>query len=118
MGPVTSFITEVNLTMLDDGVVPISNIESAVRPHRCIDGTKRDALCGNDFRLLATDVAAAVGLGCESANTMAAKVVGYKIANPIRWNVSSREDFESAVFGASGVESIKPAFRTWLSYEN
>ena len=104
--------------MLDDGVVPIGNIESAVRTHRCVDGTKRDTLGCNDFRLLATDVATTVGLGCESANTMAAEVIGYKIANPIGWNVSPRKNFESAVLGAAGVQSIEPAFRTWRGHKD
>ena len=109
MGPVASLIAEVYFAMLDDRVVPVGNVKCSIRPHRSIDGTERYPLSGDNLRLLATDVAASVGLRCEAADAMAAEVIGHKVTDPFRRNMRAGKHGKSAVLGAARVEPFEPS---------
>ena len=81
-GVVAARIAKIDLAMLDDRVVPVGDIDRAVRAHLDVDRPKRDVAALDQLGLLAGRVARAVVGQHEPADPVAAKVIGQEAALP------------------------------------
>src|SRR5262249_25588615 len=102
---------EIDFAVLDDGVVPVGDIDRAVGAHFHVDGPECRVVGLDQFRHLATRVAGAVGGDNEAAYAMAAEIVGDHVALPVVGQVPAADDFQAAMLRAAGVEAGQHARR-------
>src|SRR5207302_10009129 len=85
-------ISEIDLAVLDDRVVPVGNVDGPVGPHLDVHRPEGGVVGLDQFGLLARGVARAVLPQDEAANPVAAEVVGQDVAAPARGQVPAAED--------------------------
>src|SRR5262249_6087046 len=105
-------IAEVHLTMLNDRVVPVGDVDGAVGAHLDIDGPERRMARPDEVRLLRGREAGAVLLEHEAADAMAAEIVGDEVLLPLLGQMPAAEDLAAAVFWRAGIEAVQNARRT------
>lgn len=80
VGPIAAGIAEVDLAMLNDGVIPVGNINRAVWSHRGVDGTEGDVIGPDEILGLPGDVTTLRLFNDETVHTMAPEIVGEESA--------------------------------------
>jgi hypothetical protein len=68
-------VTKVDLTMLDDGVVPVSDVKGSVGTNPYIHGAKSDVGTFYNLWLLPTYITTSRWLNCESTNAMPSEII-------------------------------------------
>ncbi len=76
-------ITKIDLTMVDDRVGPIRNVERAVRSDLHIDRAKSDIRAAKQVRHLARDVCGLLLFDGETNNAVRSEIAGDHIALPL-----------------------------------
>ncbi len=106
MRVVAARVAEVDFAVLDDRVVPVGDVDRAVRPHLHVDRAKGDVVRLDDFRsALASEKPEPSSVSDEPADAMAAKVVRDQAALPVVGQVPAADDFQPAMLGAAGVQA-------------
>ena len=75
MHVVATFVAKVDFTMLNDGVVPVGNVDRPIRSLLNINGTKRHVIGADDIGLLPRDKSGTLVFHHEATDAMTAKVV-------------------------------------------
>ena len=99
---VATRVAEVDLTVIDDGVRPVGDVERAVRSHLEGDRTEGDIARADDVRQFLGHVAGLRGIGdaevveAETDDAMGAEVARDRVALPIRAEERAVDELESA----------------------
>src|SRR5690554_2904918 len=98
-------VKKINLSMLNDGIVPIGHINCTIRSNGNVHRTKSHMVCPHQvFRLLG-GIAAALLLYRKSVDSVSPEVIGQKPSFPGFRKMPSRNYFKTAVFGLPGIQS-------------
>ena len=112
MGFVAPRVAKIHFAMLNNRVEPICNVDGSIRALAHINRPKRRVIGLNQFRLLLRDITSAIGFEGESANSVAAEIVGDKGLLPIFWEMPARKDFETAMLRATRVQTLNHTLGT------
>src|SRR5262245_29480279 len=104
-------IAKIHFAVLDDRVVPVSDVDGAVGTHLYVHGPERRVRGLDQLGSLLGSVTGTVLADHEATSAMAAEVVGDHVALPVVGEVAAAQDFQSAVLGAAGVEPRQEARR-------
>ena len=111
MRAVATVVAEVDLAMLDDWVVPVSDVDRAVGPHLHVDGAERHPLRMDQFGQSFTGEARAFLGEPEAADTIGPEVVRDELALRVVGQMTAVDDLEPAVFRAARIHAVKNARR-------
>ena len=120
---VAPWVAEIDLTMVDDRVCPVGDIDGAVWSHGQGDRAKGGVFRAGDVRLDLGDVAGFLFCGIrvyaqvietKSDNAVSAEIIGEGMSLPFRTKKRTVDDFEPAKFrirtGADAVDRASRAF--------
>ena len=74
---ITTRITEIDLTMLDDRIVPVRDVERTIGSDADVDRTEGPVIRGLQILFLFSDVAAATRRDFKSIGAIATEVIGH-----------------------------------------
>ena len=111
VGYVAARVAEIDLAVLDDRVVPVGDVDRAVRPLLDVDGAEGGVRRFDDIGHEPGRVARAGRREGEPADAVRAEVAGDEAALPVVGEMASRDDLEAAILGAAGIESLERAGR-------
>ena len=102
---------EVDLAVIDNGVVPVDYVDGALRPHLDIHRAER-SMAGVQHGLhLARGVAATVFLELITHGAVGAEIIGEQTAAPVFGHVIAGDKFRGGVFGFAGDQAAQHTMR-------
>ncbi len=103
-------VAEIDFAVLDDGVVPVRDVERAVGADLDVDWAERRVVALDDLGHFLARKAAAVVAELEPADAVRAEVARDQVALPVGGKMFALDDLEPAMLGAAGVEAADDAF--------
>ena len=107
---VAALVAEVNFAVLDDGIIPIGNIDGTIGSHFDIDGSEGAVGGAQEVIDAGGGVCAAVWGKAVGIDAVAAEVGRDHNIAELFGDVGTREDFEPAEFRLPGIESGEDSF--------
>ena len=111
-------VAKVHFAVLDDWVIPISDVDGPIGSHFDIDGPEGAVGGTEEVVDPGGGVGTAVGGKAVGIDAMAPEVWSNEDAAHVFGNVRAGEDFEAAEFGLTGIESLHDALGTWRGDED
>lgn len=112
VGVIAAGIAEVDFAVLNDGVVPVGDINCAVGTHFDVDGAEGDVRGFDEFGLFAGGISGGTFGEDEAADAVGAEIVGDDVSLPIGGEMGSADDFDATMFWAAGIETVEDTFGT------
>src|SRR5205807_3254624 len=97
--------------VLNDRVVPVGNVDSAVGSHFDIDWTERRVIGLDQLRHFLGGVRCAILAQHKAAHAMAAEVIRQGVAVPVFRQMPAAQDLQTAMLGTARVETRENARR-------
>src|SRR5690606_12963308 len=111
VGMVATRITEIDLTMLDDGIVPVGHVDSTVGAHIDIDRAESAMSRRDEVLQLGGGVGAALVGELEQIDTVPAEVGRGEDVLEVIGHMTPAEDLKTAVLRLAGIEAREDAGR-------
>ena len=108
---VATRITEIHLAVLDDRVVPVRDVDRAVRAHLHIDRAEGAVRARQQVRQLFRDVAAPARRQRKAVHAIPAEVIQHKRPLPLRRPVRVLHDVQTALLRLTGAQAVHDALR-------
>src|SRR5690606_12667292 len=80
---ISARIMKIHLSMLDNGIVPVRNIDGPVRSYGDIHRSERNMICPQYILCKFGGEAAPLLFYCKAVDSIGTEVIGYKTAVPI-----------------------------------
>ena len=106
MGVITTPIPEIHLSMLNNRVVPIRNIDCSVRPHLDVNGTEGPVGRGDQILDLGGNIGSALVGETKTIDSVTPEIGRKKSSYPVFRHVPTRHNLQPAVLR---LPRIKPA---------
>ena len=97
-------IAEVDLPMLNDGVVPVRDVDGPVRSHLHVDGTKGPVGRGDQVVNPGGNIAPSFFTEAETIDAVAPEIRGEQCAHPVLRHVTTGHNFQPTVLGLPRIE--------------
>ncbi len=104
MNPIPPRISETHFAVLNDGTIPIGQVDGPVRPHGDINGTKRNVGRSNQIVELDRPKTASFLVHPKAIDSIGSEVIGQDLPAHLLRQMSATQDLDAAEFGASRVE--------------
>ena len=104
-------ITEIDLAVLDDGVVPVCDVNGTVWTHFDINRPKSPVRARQHIRELLRDVAAAARREGETVHTIPAEVIQHHRPLPVRRPMRVLNHLHAALLWLAGAQAMHDALR-------
>ena len=110
-------VVEIDLPVLDDGVVPIGHVNRTVGAHRNVHRPERDVIRPENVFHLPGGIAAALLFQHKTVYPVGSEIVGDQAILPRFGQVATGNDIEPAVLGLSRIETPQDPLGPWCGDE-
>ena len=102
---ISTGVTEINFAMLNNGIIPVGNIEGSVRTDFNINGTEGCVACPDQVRCLPGDIPTTAFTNHKPIHPVTTEIIGDQVALSLLRKMTGIHHCQPALLGLPRVET-------------